>query len=94
VWGKLADWLNSGVAPKQPEKASPDDVADILDLLKVATLPKGWAEGCLQKAGVKRWEDMPADVLKKCRDFAGNRIPNKQPATGDRRVEEVTNAVG
>jgi KaiC/GvpD/RAD55 family RecA-like ATPase len=90
VWGKLADWLNSGVAPKQPEKASADDVADMLDLLKTATLPKGWAEGCLKAAGVGRWEDMPADKLAKCKEFAGARIPNKQPATGERRIEEVT----
>lgn len=90
VWGKLADWLNSGVAPKQPEKASADDVADMLDLLKVANLPKGWAAGCLEKAGVSRWEDMPPETLKKCREYAGNRIPNKQPEAGERRVEEVT----
>jgi hypothetical protein len=86
----LIGWLSEGAAPAAPDRASADDVAEMLDLLKVATLPKGWATGCLEKAGVSRWEDMPPETLNKCREYAGNRIPNKQPEAGDRRVEEVT----
>ena len=74
----LADWLNDGVESPgtvRPEVTTPEKVEEMANLLAVARLPGGWAAGCLEKAGVQRWEDMPADVMEKCLAYAKDRLP-------------------
>jgi hypothetical protein len=62
-------------ASSKPPAGSPDDVADIKDMLKIVDLPAGTVEKWFKSASVARWEDMPADKLKKCIEYVGKRIP-------------------
>jgi hypothetical protein len=54
---------------------SPDDVADVKDMLKLIVLPDGMVEKWFKSAGVTRWEDMPADKIKKCVKYLEDRLP-------------------
>jgi hypothetical protein len=55
--------------------ASPQQVAEIKELLAVVRLPEGTTDKWFAKAGVDVWEDMPADVIAKCIDFVKSRLP-------------------
>ena len=55
--------------------ATPEQVAQIKELLAVVRLPEGTTDKWFAKAGVDVWEDMPADVIAKCIEYVKNRLP-------------------
>jgi len=55
--------------------ASPQQVAEIKELLAVVRLPEGTTDKWFAKAGVDVWEDMPADAMAKCIDYVKSRLP-------------------
>lgn len=55
--------------------ASPDQVAEIKNLLNIVRLDDGTTDKWLSKAGVDMWEDMPADAIAKCIEYIKRRIP-------------------
>lgn len=62
------------------ELASPELVAEIKALLSIVRLPEGTVEKWFAKAGVDLWEDMPADLVRKCIDFIKARFPSAEAA--------------
>ncbi len=64
----------------QPVKQSvqlgtPEELADLKDMLTIVQLPPGTVEKWLTSAKVTRLDDMPADKLKKCIEYVGKRMP-------------------
>jgi DNA polymerase III delta prime subunit len=57
-------WLTDGTPPPPP--ASEQDVILFRELREQVEMPVGWDAMILKKAGVDRWEDMPADKLAGC----------------------------
>jgi hypothetical protein len=55
--------------------ATPQQVAEIQQLLNVVRLPEGLVEKWFSKANVDNWEDMHADVMAKCIDYVKSRFP-------------------
>jgi hypothetical protein len=55
--------------------ATPEQVAQIKELLAVVRLPEGTTDKWLAKAGVDVWEDMATDVIAKCIEYVKNRLP-------------------
>ena len=55
--------------------ASPQQVAEIKELLAVVRLPEGTTDKWFAKAGVDVWEDMPAEAMSKCIEYVKNRLP-------------------
>ncbi len=55
--------------------ATPDQVAELKQLLTVIQLPEGTVEKWLSKAGVDTFDDMPAETIQKCIDFTKKRFP-------------------
>jgi len=55
--------------------ATPEQVAQIKELLAVVRLPDGTTDKWLAKAGVDVWEDIPGDVIVKCIEYVKNRLP-------------------
>lgn len=60
--------------------ATPEQVAQIQQLLTIVRLPENTVEKWFAKAGVDTWEDMPSDALQKCIEFVKNRLPSAQAA--------------
>jgi primosomal replication protein N len=69
---------------------SPDDVADVKDMLKLIVLPDGMVDKWFKSAGVTRWEDMPADKLKKCIQVPRKTAsPQQRPSNQRRHAAEM-----
>lgn len=54
-------------------------ISELNTLLGVIRLPAGLINKWWNKAGIDRWDDMPADVMSKCIQF----VKDKLPANGD-----------
>src|SRR3954469_5168049 len=55
--------------------ATPQQVAEIKELLAVVRLPEGTTDKWFAKAGVDIWEDMATDVIAKCIEYVKSRLP-------------------
>jgi hypothetical protein len=55
--------------------ATPQQVAEITQLLNVVRLPDGLVDKWFSKANIDNWEDMPADVMAKCIEYVKSRFP-------------------
>lgn len=60
--------------------ATPQQVAELKELLAIVRLPEGTTEKWLAKAGVEQWEDMPAENMAKCIVYVKNRFPTAAAA--------------
>lgn len=56
--------------------ATPEQVAEIKELLALVRLPEGTVDKWFAKAGVDMWEDMTAEALGKCIEYVKNRFPS------------------
>lgn len=59
--------------------ATPEQVKELYELFKVAPIPTSQIERWWAKAGVRRWDDMPADIMSKCIAY----VKEQMPANGD-----------
>ncbi len=66
--------------PHSIRLATPDQVAEITNLLTLVRLPENTVEKWFAKAGVDMWEDMSQDTIQKCIDFVKNRFPHNAAA--------------
>lgn len=53
-------------APATIPLATEQQTIQLGELLSVVTMPDGWADSCLKKAGVKNWREMPGDKIAAC----------------------------
>ena len=60
--------------------ASPQQVAQIKELLNIVRLPEGTTDKWLAKAGVDVWEDMSTETIQKCIEFVKGRLPGNVAA--------------
>jgi hypothetical protein len=88
----LLAWLSDGTAPVKPELATPDDIADVKDLLATTPIPEGLVDKWFHKANVDRWEDMPRATIRKCAQYLIERQASNKPKNSERRVEEPAKA--
>jgi hypothetical protein len=57
--------------------ATPEQIAEIAQLLTVVKLPEDSVDKWWSKANVDRWEDMPSETIAKCLTFIKGKLPKE-----------------
>lgn len=61
--------------------ATPEQLAELRNLLSIVKVPDDWEEKCLTKAKAESWEEVPEESIGRCIAYLDEKLPKKeQPA--------------